>query len=67
MKKTLNILMILTLLIVNTFNNTQKVNALDLDNKSNMFSLDLIEDICEAICINTAAHKIFDLSSEDEI
>ena len=33
----------------------------------NTYGLDLIEDICEAICINTAAHKIFDLSSEDEI
>ena len=33
----------------------------------NTYGLDLIEDICEAICINTAAHKIFDLLSEDEI
>lgn len=42
-----------------------KAQAIEYIKKT--YGLDLLEDICEAICINTAAHQIFDLLPEDDL
>lgn len=43
----------------------QELKQQSIDYVKNNFGLDLSEDECEAICINKAAHKIYNLSDDD--
>ena len=43
----------------------QELKQQSIDYVKNNFGLDLSEDECEAICINKAAHKIYNFSDDD--